>query len=414
MKACKMQYKISKKGKDLLGVIDLERSKSISNRVLIIKALTKGDIPIKALSKSDDTNTLLSLLSDENHVLDVGAAGTTMRFLTAFMAICNGRETIITGSQRMQQRPIGILVDALRGLGADITYLKNEGYPPLKIIGKSLSKNKVSIKGDVSSQFITALLLIGPVLENGLELEIKGELVSIPYIKMTLNIMAYFGISYTWEANTICIQPQSYCQKPYTVEADWSAASYWYEMAALAQGEVHLTIKGLSKDSLQGDAVIANWMRKFGVNTVFEQDQVLITRTENKLTGQDLNFVNCPDIAQSLTCMYAGLGMQGEFRGLKTLKIKETDRCLALHNELKKLGYCVNIKDTDVTYNHGQILNKLVEIDTYEDHRMAMSFAPLAYRLDSILINDPMVVTKSYPMYWEDLKSVGFEVELVP
>jgi 3-phosphoshikimate 1-carboxyvinyltransferase len=406
-----LRYIIKKNNKNLTGEINLERSKSISNRVLIIDALCNQDIPIKGLSSSDDTNTMVQLLSATSTNLDVGAAGTTMRFLTALKASQEGASCILTGSDRMKQRPIKVLVDALRSIGAQIDYLEKEGYPPIKITGQALSVSHVKIDGGTSSQYITALLLIAPSLANGMKLEIEGNLVSRPYVQMTLDIMSYFGINHVWDNNIITIAKQVYISKPYEVEADWSAASYWYLMAGLSD-HVDLKINGLTQPSLQGDSILNQWFNSFGVKANFEGNSVQLSKDADlTIKGLDLDFILCPDIAQSFACLYAGLGLSGKFKGLQTLRIKETDRTLALKQELIKHGYNIDINSDEEISLNGALSESFIAIDTYEDHRMAMSFAPLAITLGSIHINDPMVVTKSYPAYWEDLKSVGFEIE---
>jgi 3-phosphoshikimate 1-carboxyvinyltransferase len=406
-----LKYIIKKNNKNLIGEINLERSKSISNRVLIIDALCNQDIPITGLSSSDDTNTMAQLISANSTILDVGAAGTTMRFLTALKASQEGASCILTGSDRMKQRPIKVLVDALRSIGAQIDYLEKEGYPPIKITGQALSVSHIKIDGGTSSQYITALLLIAPSLANGMKLEIEGNLVSRSYVQMTLDIMSYFGINHVWDSNIITIAKQAYISKPYEVEADWSAASYWYLMASLSD-HVDLKINGLTQPSLQGDSILNQWFTSFGVKGNFEGNSVQLSKDSDlTIKGLDLYFILCPDIAQSFACLYAGLGLSGKFKGLQTLRIKETDRTLALKQELIKHDYNIDINSNEEISLNGTLSESIIAIDTYEDHRMAMSFAPLAITLGSIYINDPMVVTKSYPSYWEDLKSVGFEIE---
>ncbi len=413
-------YQLSKKNKDIIGAIELESSKSISNRVLIIRALCENNFDIQRLSGAKDTQTLLKLLSQlENETFDAGHAGTTFRFMTAFLATQQGSQ-IMTGSERMQQRPIGELVNALNTLGADIEYLKNEGYPPLKInapndFGKN---NALSIPASVSSQFITALLLIAPTLPNGLNLTLEGNIVSRPYIEMTLALMQYFGVENTWEGNLIQIKPQPYIAKDFTVESDWSAASYYFIMAAFADN-LDLELIGLQENSLQGDSVIVEMIKDFGVKTEFSSNGLRLSKSgDNNADAFEWDFLKCPDIAQSLAVICAGTGVQGLFSGLETLRVKETDRIAALKNELAK----VNAFFMPLPKRFSQKSEKeffMVEgkadweqtpvFATYEDHRMAMAFAPLAM-FKPIDIEHPQVVEKSYPEFWKDLEVLGFEV----
>ena len=328
-----MIYTISKKDKNVKGVIELESSKSISNRVLIINKLCKEKFDIKRLSGAKDTQTLLSLLSQNETTFDAGHAGTTFRFMTAFLATQEGTQ-IMTGSERMQQRPIGDLVSALNSLGADIHYLKNEGYPPLQInTPKSFGENnKLSIAASVSSQFITALLLIAPTLPKGLILTLEGNIVSRSYIEMTLALMQNFGVSHTWEGNTISILPQEYEAKDFTVESDWSAASYYFSIAAFSD-DLDLQLIGLQENSLQGDSIITEMMEQFGVKTTFTEHGLHLTKSGEKTALFEWDFILCPDIAQTLAVACAGTGITGLFSGLETLRVKETDRILALKNE---------------------------------------------------------------------------------
>ncbi len=403
-----MRYKITAPRK-LTGTIHLTASKSESNRVLIIRALT-APFTIHNLAAAQDTQTLEALLASDEALLDVGPAGTTMRFLTAYLSICEGTHTL-TGSERMQQRPIGILVDALRVLGADIQYKHKEGYPPLHIEGKSIAGGTVTMDGSVSSQFITALLLVAPVLEQGLTIRFDGEVASRPYVTMTLEIMRYFGAEAAWQGNAIVVQPGGYQPRDFVVEADWSAASYWYALAALAE-TADFTIMGLKQDSLQGDAAIVKLFEPLGVQTHFITGGVRITRANKPLpTAFHSNFEDCPDVAQTLACVCAGLGIAAHMEGLKSLRIKETDRSLALKTELAKLGITSRLEGDDQLHiDAGAIKSTDAAIATYEDHRMAMAFAPLALVLDHVVIADPKVVGKSYPAFWDDLRSVGFQI----
>jgi 3-phosphoshikimate 1-carboxyvinyltransferase len=415
----------------LNGAITLPSSKSISNRVLMIKALSGLDIEITNLSEAKDTQTLLQLLTTKGlTTFDVGDAGTAMRFLTAFLAMKEG-EFILTGSERMQQRPIKILVDALKILGAEIEYLNNEGFPPLKIKGKKLSGGEITIDGSVSSQYISALMLVAPYLKNGLTINFKGQLTSKPYIEMTAEMMRYFGVELLWKENSIEIKVGEYVSNHFLVEADWSASSYWYSMVALAK-EAEITLFGLQQNSLQGDSVVAKIYENFGVKTEYFENGVRLTKTTNfksrevgtgsQTSNLKLSFSNCPDLAQTVAVTCAALNIPAKLTGLHTLRIKETDRITALQTELCKLGYQVNIENDDLiilpslrTDRHSYESRNLSNgnentIKTYNDHRMAMAFAPLAL-LYPIHIEDEDVVVKSYPNFWEDLKKVGFEME---
>ncbi len=416
---------ISKPNRNIFGEIKLDGSKSISNRVLIIKALCQEEFAVKNLSTSKDTVTLESLLQkfEESKTkrikLDAGAAGTTFRFMTAYLALQKGIQTL-TGSERMKQRPIGVLVDALRELGANITYLEKEGYPPLKIAApkKIGSRRQLTISAGISSQYISALLMIAPVLPEGLELTLEGKIVSIPYIQMTLNLINHFGIQYTWEGNIIRIEKQAYRPKFFTVEADWSAASYYYAMAAFSD-KLELQLNGLVKESVQGDSVIAEMMEQFGVSTAYNRNGIHIHKSRNLATSRfEWDFIKCPDIAQTMAVICGGMGIQAIFTGLETLKIKETDRILALQNELAKMQVFFSklpknlSKDKSKEYYmlEGKALMSNPVFPTYEDHRMAMAFAPLAMK-GNIQIEEPEVVVKSYPKFWEDIESLGFVVE---
>jgi 3-phosphoshikimate 1-carboxyvinyltransferase len=413
-----MIYRISKPNRRIIGNLTLDGSKSISNRVLMIQALCQDNFDIQKISSSKDTQTLVQLLGQtDGDVYDAGAAGTTFRFMTAFLALQDGTQ-ILTGSERMQQRPIGKLVNALRALGCDIEYLENPGYPPLRInTPASLTTNALNIAADTSSQYITALLLIAPTLQNGLQLTLEGTIVSRPYIEMTLGLMAYFGVNHTWEGNTIVVAPQAYEAREITVEADWSAASYYYALAAFAD-ELDLTLNGLFKDSLQGDAVAVEMGLHFGINTEFTETGLRLTRSTNPRSERfEWDFVKCPDIAQTFAVICAGVGVQGSFTGLETLFIKETDRVAALQNELAKVGVSFGesspqSKNKCFTIDGTAKFDTIPTFPTYEDHRMAMSFAPLAM-FNTVQIEDPSVVSKSYYEYWHDLEKLGFVVEEV-
>lgn len=419
-------YILSKSDLAIKGEITLTGSKSIANRALIIRALCTDHFPIHALSKSKDTVTLNLLLTNyaanprAEMTLDTGAAGTTFRFLTAYLALQEGTQ-ILTGSERMKQRPIGVLAEALNSLGADIEYLEQVGYPPLKINSPRADnwKNQLTIAAGTSSQYISALLMIAPTLPDGLELTLDGEIVSRPYIEMTLNLMAYFGVEHTWEGQKIIVKHQTYQAKEFTVEADWSAASYHYAMAAFAD-ELDLQLNGLQANSVQGDSVLAEMMQVFSIQTTYNETGVRLTKTDTPTAPIfECDFIKCPDIAQTLAVVCGGLGVQGLFTGLQTLSIKETDRIAALQNELNKVNVFFNKLPAKFSKKSGKdyymiegkaAFPEVPVFETYEDHRMAMAFAPLAM-LDTIKINEPMVVVKSYPSFYEDLETLGFEVE---
>lgn len=409
-----MIYKVSANLKTIKTGISLPSSKSISNRALIINALSYSPYPLRNLSDSDDTKVLQATLYSNNSKFDIGHAGTAMRFLTAFLAKIVGSWEV-TGSERMQQRPISILVDALRELGAKIEYIKNEGFPPLRITGSHLSGKTIELDGSISSQYISALLLIAPTLENGLTLKLAGEITSRSYIGLTLGLMARFGIQYQWEGNTITVPEQIYFPLDFTVESDWSGASYWYEILALCDsGEVFL--ENLELDSLQGDAGIADWFNPFGIVSTQQNGGVLLSKTENHTPEKLIrDFIENPDVAQTMACLCVARNIPFHFSGLKTLKIKETNRIAALQNELAKFGAEVTEPSEGELAWDGKINAELaVEkplIETYHDHRMALAFAPMALAGKPVFINDPMVITKSYPDFWNDLKKAGFSVE---
>ena len=392
----------------LQGTVVLPTSKSISNRVLIINALAESDMPIEGVSDCDDTRVMLNVLQSNDTKFDVGAAGTSMRFLTAFLSKIVGKWEI-TGSERMKNRPIKLLVDALNELGAKIEYIEKEGYPPLRIYGSALQGGRIEMQGNVSSQYISALLMLAPTMQQGLRLVLQGDIISVPYIQMTIKIMEQFGIQSYWKDNEIYIPNQAYTPVPFVVEGDWSAASYWYEMLALApQGEVEL--KGLYKDSVQGDAAIATIFEHIGVKTKFTKQGVILSKKAPKKGKLVYNFVNQPDLAQTCVVCCCLLGIPYYFSGLQSLKIKETDRIYALVTELKKLGYVVHQKDNSILEFNNERCDVATEqsIDTYDDHRMAMAFAPACIKVGEISINEPHVVTKSYPNFWVDLQSLGF------
>lgn len=403
-----------------MGAIHLDGSKSISNRALIIQALSNGaDITLDHLSTSKDTQLMNALLSSQEPVLDTGAAGTTYRFLTAYLAICD-KEVTLTGSERMKQRPIGELADTLLAMGAKIEYLENKGYPPLKFHPVDLRKlnRKVTIKSTISSQYISALLMIGPSLPNGLELTMIGEVISRPYIEMTLAMMKHFGVEASWIDETIIIEPQIYQANHLFVEGDWSAASYYYSLAAIAE-KSELSLFGISANSLQGDSAIAEIGKFFNISTNFYSDHIDLKKMDHPLPKSiEWDFIRCPDLAQTVISMCAATGVNGIFTGLQTLRIKETDRIAAMKAELKKVHvpfYKLPAKMTKLSNLEYHMVegkarfdDSVPEFATYEDHRMAMCMAPLAL-LHPIEIEHPSVVAKSYIAFWNDLESLGMQ-----
>ena len=396
----------------IMATIQLPSSKSISNRALIINALGNGIFQPENLSDCDDTQVMIRALDGTpKDVIDIMAAGTAMRFLTAYLSVTPGSR-IITGTQRMQQRPIRILVDALRELGADITYVANEGFPPLRITGQTLTKEFISLPGNVSSQYISALLMIGPSLKNGLTVALTGDIISRPYINLTLQLMKEFGAQASWvNEHELKVEPQPYQSVPFYVESDWSAASYWYQIVALS-AEAEVTLPGLFQDSSQGDSQVANIFRSLGVETIYQGKTVTLKKTNNLVKRLDYNFIDQPDLAQTLVVTCAMLGIPFRFSGLQSLKIKETDRMAALIKEMGKLGVVLCEEEGSVLFWEGERCTPTGEaIDTYEDHRMAMAFAPAAIVLPFIEINHPQVVSKSYPRYWDDLQQAGFMIK---
>ncbi|MCF6133325.1 3-phosphoshikimate 1-carboxyvinyltransferase [Flavobacterium wongokense] len=395
------------------NAIKVSGSKSETNRLLLLQALYP-DLVLENTSNSDDSEVMVKALQGIESSIDIHHAGTAMRFLTAYFAIQEGREVVLTGSSRMKERPVKILVDALRQLGAEITYQENEGFPPIKIKGKKLLQNQVSLAANVSSQYISALLLIGPKLEKGLELKLGGEITSVPYIKMTLALLREIGVETSFTGNKIIVNPKSEIKtsKPIIVESDWSSASYFYSIIALSKIGTSITLSSYKKDSFQGDSVLAEIYSEFGVETTFQNNSIHLKKTNNsKFKIQNLELNNAPDIAQTIAVTCFGLGIGCHLTGLHTLKIKETDRLLALKNELGKLGANVSISDESLTLEPSVKINPGIKIKTYQDHRMAMAFAPLAIKMD-IVIEQAEVVSKSYPAFWEDLKSIGVQIEV--
>ena len=391
------------------STIYLNSSKSESNRLLIIKALSEKEITIKNLSKANDSVLLKNLLESENLVVwDAQDAGTSFRFLTSFLAI-KKEHVVLSGTERMKQRPVKVLVDALNKIGAEILYLENEGFPPIYVKRKiNQVKNKLDIPGDISSQYISSLLLIAPLLEKGIEINIEEPFYSRPYVNMTLNLMNSFGIKSEVKENKISIKNQEFSSGSYIVESDWSAASYWYSILSISDNINNLTLKGLKKKSNQGDSVISELMKSFGVNTQYKEDGIVLTKIKLDTEEIELDFRDCPDLTQTILVVAAYHKIKLKVSGVESLKIKETDRLLAMKNELKKMG-CDFYEEGNywILEKRSREIDDELLIDTYKDHRMAMAFAPLASK-KSIIINDPDVVVKSYPTYWEDLKKVGF------
>ena len=414
-----MQYEI-KAPQVLNQTIKLPASKSISNRALIIHALSGGAILPNNLSDCDDTTVIIDALQNNPHEINIKAAGTAMRFMTAFLSVKDGEEHVLTGTERMKHRPIGVLVDALRHLGADIKYAGEEGFPPLRIKGRKLEGGLLEVPGNISSQYISALLMIGPTLKNGLTLRLTGDVISRPYIDLTLWTMREFGADADWsDFETISVAPKPYKERTYFIENDWSAASYWYEMMALSTHEDdEIRLEGLMDGSKQGDSSVRYIFSLLGVKSTFESRKegvpttVTLRHTNRCVPRLEYDFVNSPDLAQTFVVCCALKNVHFHFTGLSTLKIKETDRIEAMKKEMRKLGYVIHDKNNSELIWDGERCMPEIEggIDTYEDHRMALSFAPASLCIDGLSINNPQVVTKSYPHFWEDIKSAGFEV----
>lgn len=399
--------------------LKLTGSKSETNRLLLLQALYPN-ISLENTSNSDDSEVMDKALNSQftiqnSQLVDVHHAGTAMRFLTAFFAIQEGREVVLTGSSRMKERPIKILVEALNQLGAEITYEENEGFPPIKIKGKKINQNKVSLPANVSSQYISALLLIAPKLDNGLELTLEGEITSIPYIKMTLALLNEIGVDTFFVENKIIVKPQfTIHNSQLTIESDWSSASYWYSIVALSEIGFQITLSSYKKNSLQGDSALVEIYKNFGVETIFnDNNSITISKSNNaQITNHNLLLNNSPDIAQTIAVTCFGLGIGCHLTGLHTLKIKETDRLEALKTELSKLGASVSVTNDSLTLESSSEIIENVAIKTYQDHRMAMAFAPLALKT-TLIIEEAEVVSKSYPTFWEDLKNIGFHISQI-
>jgi len=394
------------------STITITGSKSESNRLLLLKALYPGII-IQNLSNSDDSEVMQLALKTSEKVIDIHHAGTAMRFLTAYFSIQEGREVVLTGSERMKERPIEILVEALNHLGANIEYLETKGCPPLKIRGRKLTKNKVTLKANVSSQYITALLLIAPSLENGLELTLDGKITSMPYINMTLDLLHQIGVEANFKGQVINVKPiiQHQINKTLTVESDWSSASYFYSIVALSDIGTEIVLTSYKQNSLQGDSVLAQLYKDFGVETTFKENSLVIRKSSIPILKSIIEFdlSNAPDIAQTIAVTSLGLGSECILTGLHTLKIKETDRLVALKTEIQKFDVKVDITENSLHLHQTKLLSNHPSIATYNDHRMAMAFAPLALKT-SLQIEDANVVSKSYPNFWDDLKAIGFQI----
>ncbi len=404
-----MQYLLNAPA-SLHATVQLPASKSISNRALILHALSGGVTRPENLSDCDDTQVMIRALDHMPDVIDIHAAGTAMRFLTAYLCVTPGTH-VITGTERMQQRPIRILVDALRTLGAHISYAGNEGFPPLRITGTRLTGSEIELAGNVSSQYISALLMIGAVLPAGLKLRLTGDIVSRPYINLTLQLMHDFGAQAGWTSeSSIAVAPGGYRDTPFRVESDWSAASYWYQMTALSPDAPEVELLGLHAHSPQGDSRGAELFARLGVQTEFTPQGVKLRKEGQPAERLDEDLVDIPDLAQTFVVTCCLMGVPFRFTGLQSLKIKETDRICALITELRKLGYAVHAEQDSILWWDGERCpaDPQPAIDTYEDHRMAMAFAPACLVRPNIRINEPQVVSKSYPRYWDDLRAAGF------
>lgn len=406
-----MQIQLKKSKINSFSELKITGSKSESNRVLLLQALFEG-LEIKNVSNSDDSQLMQKALKSNSSVVDIHHAGTAMRFLTAYYATRLGKTTTLTGSSRMQERPIKILVDALNTLGASISYTKNDGYPPLLIEGKTLTKSNVQMKANVSSQYISALLLIAPTLENGLTLHLEGEITSTPYIKMTLSLLNELGVQTSFEINTITVFPfRQLTSKTFVVESDWSSASYFYSIVALSPVGTQIAISEYKSTSLQGDAILQKIYKDLGVESNFNGTTLILKKIETSSPNcLSIDLSNAPDIAQTIAVTCLGLKIDCDLTGLHTLKIKETDRLVALQNEIQKLGTTINITNNSLQLKSPLDLNPGVVISTYNDHRMAMAFAPLALKTQ-LFVDDAEVVSKSYPDFWNDLKTIGFTIE---
>ncbi|MEM7379894.1 MAG: 3-phosphoshikimate 1-carboxyvinyltransferase [Bacteroidota bacterium] len=397
--------------KVLTADIKITGSKSESNRLLLLQALYP-ELSIENCSNSDDARVMKKGLGTSKGEVDIHHAGTAMRFLTAYFASQQEKEVVLTGSQRMQERPIKVLVDALKEMGADISYLKTEGCPPIKVNGNCLEGGKVSLPANISSQYISALLLVAPGLEKGLELELIGTITSVPYIKMTLSLLAQIGVQQSFQGNIIKIAPLDIASpKTLVVESDWSSASYFYSIVALSEAGSTIKLSAYKQHSLQGDSVLTEIYKALGVDTEFQDHSVVLTKTSRPLPPEiELDLTHAPDLAQTLVVSCFGLGLPCHLIGLHTLKIKETDRLEALKSELGKLGADIAVTNKSLTLGASTNIKEGVRIATYNDHRMAMAFAPLAI-CTKLIIDDAEVVSKSYPDFWKDLDGLAFQIK---
>lgn len=407
-----MQYKVTRNNKQLRGELKVVSSKSISNRLLIIRALSEKPFQLFNLSESEDTRVLQQALESSQAVVDIGHAGTAMRFLTAYFANSD-RDVVLTGSERMKQRPIGNLVKALQDLGADIKYLEKEGFPPLYIHGRRLEGGQVKIDGSISSQFISALLMVAPTFKKGLVLELENQIISSDYIQMTIKIMEQAGVKVEKNERFLRVDPQTYHAQDVIVEGDWSGVSYWYEATALAES-AEVQVLTLQQNSVQGDARCTEIFEHLGVETTFTDEGIILRKMGNPPARFDYDFINNPDLVQTVAVTCVMLGLPFRFQGTQSLRIKETDRILALQNELKKFGAILRYSDEGILEWDGKLhetsANPIV-ISTYNDHRMAMAFAPVAIKGFPIWIDNPKVVAKSYPNFWNDLQILGYKIE---
>lgn len=403
-----MDFLISHTSKSINADLILPPSKSISNRALIIQALCQSKPKLLNLSQSSDTQSLVQALQTTSKTIDIGDAGTSMRFITAYLSMQEG-SYILTGSDRMKERPIGHLVEALNSIGADINYLEKDGFPPLAINGKAIEGGKVDISTSVSSQFVSALLLIAPTLKKGLLLSLKGELLSKPYIKMTLEIMRYFGIQSSWTNNTIQVEPQNYVSKDLKVESDWSALAFILQAMSISKS-AQVSISSLSKDSWQGDSYVLNLFEKFGLQYEFKDEKLYLKKLNKDLNGDyNANLIDNPDLAQAYCCTLSALSKSAKIKGLNNLKLKESHRLKALHMELNKIGQHSRYSEDTIQLELSVLHTPTESFDSHNDHRMAMCLAPFALLFD-IKIKNIEVVNKSYPSYWEDLKKMGFTI----
>ena len=413
-----MRYRITAPSR-IDTTIKLPASKSISNRALIISALAGVKTMPRNISNCDDTEVIVRALHDNPYEIDIKAAGTAMRFMTAYLAVTPG-EHVITGTERMKHRPIKVLVDALRYLGADIEYIGEEGFPPLKIRGKALDGGSIEIPGDVSSQYVSALLMIAPMLNGGLELHLTGNIISRPYIDLTIHTMHDYGARVEWtDVDTIVTEPTGYREREFIIENDWSGASYWYEtLALMGDRESSIRIPGLIDSSRQGDSGVRYLFSMLGVKTSFEDGiktkptTVTLKAMRSMLPKLDFDFSGQPDLTQTLVVTCAAMNIPFHFTGLATLRIKESDRIEVLKREMRKMGFVIREENNSELLWDGERCEATMEpIDTYEDHRMAMAFAPAAVKFPELRINNPEVVTKSYPNFWKDLQQAGFKIE---